>query len=113
MHLDLSYLLKNNYDKYMTKVLDQSPVVSLMDLKNGQVQNQDTVRVIYHTKEVFKKIGQVSHQHEMSKKWPLGGALKQIVCFDCHQFAVLPIFSSFLIVIFSQFLANFFHLCPL
>ena len=56
VHLDSSYLLKANYDQHMAKVLDQSPVVSLMDLKNGQIQGYESVRVIYHTKEVFKKI---------------------------------------------------------
>lgn len=53
---NMSYLLRSNYDQEMDKVLNQSPVVSLMDLKNGQVTNHTTVRVIYHTKEVFKKI---------------------------------------------------------
>ena len=34
-------------------------------------------------------IGQVSHQHKLSKKWPLGGfAVKRIGCFDCQLFAV-------------------------
>ena len=52
---NMSYLLKSPYDQQMDKVLNQSPVVSLMDLKNGQVSNHQTVRVIYHTKDVFKK----------------------------------------------------------
>jgi len=56
VHLDLSYLLKQNYDKNQVQVLNKSPVVTMLDLKNGQVQNQESVRVIYHTKDVFKKM---------------------------------------------------------
>lgn len=56
LNKNMSYLLKSPYDQNMDKVLNQSPVVSLMDLKNGQVSDHKTVRVIYHTKEVFKKI---------------------------------------------------------
>merc|ERR1712018_31195 len=53
---DLSYLSKTKYDQLLDKVLNESPVVSLMDLKNGLVKNHESVKVIYHTKEVFKKI---------------------------------------------------------
>lgn len=56
VHLDLSYLLKQNYDANQVQVLNKSPVVSMLDLKNGQVQKQESVRVIYHTKDVFKKM---------------------------------------------------------
>merc|ERR1711976_978144 len=45
VRLDLSYLLKQNYDKNQVQVLNKSPVVSMLDLKNGQVQNEDAVRV--------------------------------------------------------------------
>lgn len=54
---NLSYLLKDEYDSTLEKVLNASPVVSLMDLKNGQIEKDlDTVRVIYHTKATFMKI---------------------------------------------------------
>ena len=54
---NMTYLLKNQYDNNLDKVLNESPVVSLMDLKDRQISPDiDTVRVIYHTKEVFKKI---------------------------------------------------------
>jgi len=54
---NMTYLLKDQYDNNLDKVLNESPVVSLMDLKDRQISPDiDTVRVIYHTKEVFKKI---------------------------------------------------------
>ena len=55
-HKNLTYLSKVNYDNMQEKVLNSSPVVSLLDLKNGLVKNHNSVKVIYHTKEVFKKI---------------------------------------------------------
>ena len=39
-------------------------------------------------------IGQVSHQHLLSKNWPLGDAVKRI-CFNSQLFAVLPIFGLY------------------
>jgi alpha-1,3-mannosyl-glycoprotein beta-1,2-N-acetylglucosaminyltransferase len=57
MEQDLTYLSKVNYDKAMDEMLlKKSPVASLMDVKNGLVKNNSSVRVVYHTKEVFKKI---------------------------------------------------------
>ena len=53
---DLTGLLKSNYDRDLQKVLDSSPVVTLLDLKSGQVGNHQSVKMIYHTKEVFKRI---------------------------------------------------------
>ena len=54
---NMTYLMKDQYDNNLDKVLNESPVVSLMDLKDRQISPDiDTVRVIYHTKEVFKKI---------------------------------------------------------
>lgn len=54
---NLTYLVKDQYDQILHRVLNQeSPVVTLLDLKNGQVANQKSVRLIYHTKDAFKKI---------------------------------------------------------
>jgi len=53
---DLTGLLKSNYDRDLQKVLDSSPIVTLLDLKSGQVGNHQSVKMIYHTKEVFKRI---------------------------------------------------------
>lgn len=57
MSHDLSYLLKQNYDPAMDRTVNRdAPVVSLLDLKNGGVKQHKAVRVVYHTKEVFKKM---------------------------------------------------------
>jgi len=55
LHKNLTYLLKPNYDIMQDQILNHSPVVSLVDLKNGLVKNHESVKVIYHTKEIFKK----------------------------------------------------------
>ncbi len=57
MKMDLGHLMREPYDKAMDKLLlRDSPAVSLMDLKSGRVKDHKSVRVVYHTKEVFRKI---------------------------------------------------------
>jgi len=52
--LDLSFLLKNNYDEGWVKSVYNTPVVSLNDLREGRLAHK-AVRVTYHTREAYKK----------------------------------------------------------
>ena len=55
--LDLTYLLKENYDKNMDKLLGQdTPVANLADVKQGTVSHHAAVWLIYCTKDAFKNI---------------------------------------------------------
>ncbi len=52
--LDLSYLRKDVYDAKIEKEVNDAPVVSVDDLKNGAVGQHNAVRLVYHTKLAFK-----------------------------------------------------------
>eukprot|EP00092_Neocalanus_flemingeri_P005361 GFUD01005776.1.p1 GENE.GFUD01005776.1~~GFUD01005776.1.p1 ORF type:complete len:520 (+),score=120.96 GFUD01005776.1:95-1654(+) len=53
--MDLSFLKKDNYDESFVKVVYNTPVVSVQDLKSGKVVDKKAVRVTYHTREAYKK----------------------------------------------------------
>uniref|UniRef100_A0AAG5D4J8 Alpha-1,3-mannosyl-glycoprotein 2-beta-N-acetylglucosaminyltransferase n=1 Tax=Anopheles atroparvus TaxID=41427 RepID=A0AAG5D4J8_ANOAO len=52
---NLTYLLKSVYDDAFLKVVYQSPVVTLDELKRGMVMTREPVRIVYHTKEQYKR----------------------------------------------------------
>lgn len=54
--LNLSYLLKENYDNDFVKKVYQSPVVNYEDLKADKVTFQVPVRVTYRSREDYKRI---------------------------------------------------------
>ncbi|XP_044747463.1 alpha-1,3-mannosyl-glycoprotein 2-beta-N-acetylglucosaminyltransferase [Coccinella septempunctata] len=53
--MNLTYLLKDNYDKDFINAVYQSAVVTYEDLKEGRLPPEGPVRVIYRTKEEFKR----------------------------------------------------------
>jgi len=53
--MDLNFLQKDNYDESFVKMVYNTPVVSVQDLKSGNVRNKKAVRITYHTREVYKK----------------------------------------------------------
>lgn len=53
--LDLSFLIKDNYDKGWVKAVYDTPVVNLQDVKEHKVK-QKAVRLTYHTREAYKRI---------------------------------------------------------
>ena len=63
--LDLSYLKKDVYDPRMTERLDKVPVASIEQVKSGEAKakfganGHGAVRLLYHTKNVFKKYAKV------------------------------------------------------
>ena len=54
--LDLSYLLKEKYDNDFDREVQRSQVVTMPEVKANNLQEGVSYRIIYHTKEVFKKI---------------------------------------------------------
>nr|CAI5862762.1 unnamed protein product [Callosobruchus analis] len=54
--INLSYLLKENYDREFVKKVYQSPIVNYEDLRNGRVAQEGPVRVTYRTREEYKLI---------------------------------------------------------
>lgn len=61
---DLSYLLKSNYDPAFEAKLNALPVVSVEELRSGEASGKHkarhgAVRLLYHTKLVFKKYAKV------------------------------------------------------
>ncbi|RXG70352.1 Alpha-1,3-mannosyl-glycoprotein 2-beta-N-acetylglucosaminyltransferase [Armadillidium vulgare] len=54
--MDLSYLRKENYDDRFDREIQRSQVVSLTDVKSGRLVETSSYRLIYHTKDNFKKI---------------------------------------------------------
>jgi len=53
--MDLDFLKKDNYDDSFVKMVYQTPIVNLTDLKNGRIGNNKAVRVVYHTRDTYKK----------------------------------------------------------
>lgn len=54
-NMNLTYLLKDNYDMNFVKDVYQSTVVSYSELKNGQIKNNTkSVRIPYHTRQTYK-----------------------------------------------------------
>ncbi|GJQ76575.1 Mgat1 [Trypoxylus dichotomus] len=53
--LDLSYLLKDTYEKEFVQKVYQSPVVSYQELKEDKIIYDGPVRIVYHTKDAFKR----------------------------------------------------------
>jgi len=53
--MDLNFLKKDNYDESFVKMVYNTPVVSVQDLKSGKVGSNKAVRVPYHTREIYKK----------------------------------------------------------
>ncbi|XP_056638722.1 alpha-1,3-mannosyl-glycoprotein 2-beta-N-acetylglucosaminyltransferase [Diorhabda sublineata] len=54
--LNLTYLIKDNYDNDFVKKVYQSPVVKYEDLRMDKVEYDVPVRVIYKTKDEYKTI---------------------------------------------------------
>lgn len=52
---DLTYLIKERYDPVFEREVQNSPVVSINDLKSGNLPQAKNYRLIYHTKDVFKR----------------------------------------------------------
>lgn len=53
--MNLTYLLKENYDQTFVKEVYQTPVVTFEELRRGMAQNAAAVRIQYNTKEQFKR----------------------------------------------------------
>lgn len=51
---DLSYLLKDNYDKTFLKEVYQTPVVTFEELRRGMVNSKGPVRIQYNNRNQFK-----------------------------------------------------------
>ena len=49
------YFLQDVYDKEYIKAVYQSPVVTYQDLKDNKVKYEGSVRITYHTKDIFKR----------------------------------------------------------
>jgi len=53
--LDLNFLKKTQYDESFVKTVYDTPVVNLSDLKNDKVGKHKAVRLVYHTRDAYKK----------------------------------------------------------
>ncbi|XP_045483317.1 alpha-1,3-mannosyl-glycoprotein 2-beta-N-acetylglucosaminyltransferase [Harmonia axyridis] len=53
--MNLTYLLKDNYDEDFINAVYQSAIVTYEDLREGKILSEGPVRVIYRTKEEFKR----------------------------------------------------------
>lgn len=53
--MDLSFLIKKNYDDSFVKTVYETPVVSLEEFKSQKSRQYKAVRLIYHTKENYKR----------------------------------------------------------
>lgn len=53
--MNLTYLLKDNYDEDFINAVYQSAIVTYEDLREGKISSEGPVRVIYRTKEEFKR----------------------------------------------------------
>jgi len=56
---NMSYLLKEPYDKQFHALVDSLPVVSAADVKSNRVVYDGPVRVIYHTRDGFKSMAKL------------------------------------------------------
>ncbi|XP_015604303.1 alpha-1,3-mannosyl-glycoprotein 2-beta-N-acetylglucosaminyltransferase [Cephus cinctus] len=52
--MNLTYLLKNNYDSAFEREVYQSTVVDYTELKSGSIVTKGPVRIIYHTRQDYK-----------------------------------------------------------
>lgn len=52
---DLSYLLKDNYDKNFVAEIYKLPVVTFQELRQGLVQTKGPVRIQYTNRNQFKE----------------------------------------------------------
>ncbi|XP_034951613.1 alpha-1,3-mannosyl-glycoprotein 2-beta-N-acetylglucosaminyltransferase isoform X2 [Chelonus insularis] len=52
--MNLSYLLKDNYDINFVKEVYHSPIVTYSDLKSGNILTPGPVRIPYHTRQSYK-----------------------------------------------------------
>ncbi|KAL0267937.1 UNVERIFIED_CONTAM: hypothetical protein PYX00_010065 [Menopon gallinae] len=53
--LNLSYLLKDNYDVAFVKEVYSTPVVSYQELRGGTIVSDGPVRIPYHNKDQYKR----------------------------------------------------------
>ncbi|XP_055535389.1 alpha-1,3-mannosyl-glycoprotein 2-beta-N-acetylglucosaminyltransferase [Wyeomyia smithii] len=53
--MNLTYLQKSIYDNMFLNTVYQSPIVTLDELKRGQVVPKDSIRITYLTKEQYKR----------------------------------------------------------
>ncbi|KAF2885396.1 hypothetical protein ILUMI_20794 [Ignelater luminosus] len=53
--MNLSYLMKDIYDNELIRTVYQSAVVSYQELKDDKIAYDGPVRIIYHTKDAFKR----------------------------------------------------------
>ncbi|XP_063228833.1 alpha-1,3-mannosyl-glycoprotein 2-beta-N-acetylglucosaminyltransferase isoform X2 [Bacillus rossius redtenbacheri] len=53
--MNLTYLLKDNYDQQFVKWVYESPVVTYQELKSGSVAHEGPVRIPYHTNDMYKR----------------------------------------------------------
>jgi len=53
--MDLNFLKKDNYDESFVKMVYNTPVGSVQDLKSGKVPTNKAVRLTYHTREAYKR----------------------------------------------------------
>ncbi|XP_045597661.1 alpha-1,3-mannosyl-glycoprotein 2-beta-N-acetylglucosaminyltransferase isoform X2 [Procambarus clarkii] len=54
--MNLSYLLKEQYDPAFEREVQASQVVTISDVRSDRLTKGNTYRIIYHTKDNFKKI---------------------------------------------------------
>lgn len=54
--MNLTYLLKDNYDKQFIDRVYQCPVITFEELRRGLAKNLNEVRVQYNTKDQYKRI---------------------------------------------------------
>lgn len=54
--MNLSYLLKEQYDPVFERQVQSSQVVTLNDVRSDRLAKGNTYRIIYHTKDNYKKI---------------------------------------------------------
>ncbi|KAJ9593982.1 hypothetical protein L9F63_014623 [Diploptera punctata] len=52
---NLTYLLKDNYDVQFVKQVYESMVVTYQELKSGSIVTEGSVRIPYHTNDIYKR----------------------------------------------------------
>lgn len=53
--MNLSFLTKENYDAEFVRNVYQSAVVSYQELKDNKIAHEGSVRIVYHTKDMYKR----------------------------------------------------------
>lgn len=56
---NMSYLVKEPYDKQFHAHVDSLPVVSASDVKSNRVAYEGPVRIIYHTRDGFRSMAKL------------------------------------------------------